>query len=285
MHILPWAHELVARALAEDLGAGDITSQALIPPDAQIAAAILARHATIAAALSIAAHTFRTIDPQLQITLHVAEGARMEPDTTLLTVSGSARAILAAERVALNIAQRASGIAAQTAAYVAAVAHTHARILDTRKTPPGLRLLDKYAVRVGGGHNHRIGLYDAVLIKDNHRAYLAAGGNSVADAVRMARASVGPFVRVEVEVESIEDAERAAAAGADVIMLDNMAPDAMRAAVQAIGCRALVEASGGVSLATVAQIAETGVDLISVGALTHSVRAADLSLEVVSTGI
>lgn len=283
MHTFPWAAELITRALHEDLGHADITAAALVPATARATAEIIARQATVAAALPIAAQVFTTVDPQAVCQLLVDEGTRVAADTVLLRVSGSARALLSAERVALNIAQRACGIAELTATFVAAVAHTRATILDTRKTTPGLRMLEKYAVRTGGGTNHRFGLYDAVLIKDNHLAFLASTGATIADAIQRARQYVGPLVIIEIEVETVEDAQRAAEAGADMIMLDNMTLAALRCAVTAIAGRARVEASGGVSLSTVRAIAETGVDYISVGALTHSARAADLSLDLVAT--
>ncbi|MBO9317816.1 MAG: carboxylating nicotinate-nucleotide diphosphorylase, partial [Chloroflexus sp.] len=192
---------------------------------------------------------------------------------------GSARSILSGERVALNLLQRLSGIATMTAQYVAAVANTKAKILDTRKTTPGLRALEKYAVRVGGGYNHRFGLYDGVMLKDNHLAILAAQGIDLVSAIKQVRQHLGPIVQIEVEVESVDAAIAAAEAGADLILLDNMPLDQLRLAVQAIAGRAKTEASGGVTLQTVRAIAETGVDYISVGALTHSVRALDIGLD------
>jgi nicotinate-nucleotide pyrophosphorylase (carboxylating) len=197
---------------------------------------------------------------------------------------GPARGLLTGERVALNLIQRMSGIATTTARYVAAVAGLPVRILDTRKTTPGLRLLEKYAVRMGGGVNHRFGLYDAVMLKDNHLALLAAQGIDLAAAVQQARAAVGPLVKIEVEVETPEQADMAAAAGADVILLDNMAPEMLRSAVEQVRGRALLEASGGITLATIRAVAATGVNYISVGALTHSAGALDIALDVIIPG-
>ncbi len=208
------------------------------------------------------------------------EGARIERGEAVATVAGPARGLLTGERVALNLVQRMSGVATLAARYVEAVRGTRARILDTRKTTPGLRALEKYAVRVGGATNHRFGLYDGVMLKDNHLAILAAQGLGLAEAVARARGAVGPMVRVEVEVESVEQAAVAASAGADMILLDNMPPEQLRAAVAVIAGRALSEASGGITLETIRAVAESGVDYISVGALTHSARALDIGLDI-----
>ncbi len=271
--------DLVRRALREDIGDGDRTSLALIPADAQAHARIITREPAVVAGAPVAAAVFAAIDPQLAVQAVVAEGSRVAAGATLLTLHGRARSILTGERVALNLMQRMCGIATHTARFVAALEGLPTRILDTRKTTPGLRVLEKYAVRMAGGMNHRFGLYDAVMIKDNHRALLHGQGLSLAAIVQQAKAQVGPLVVVEVEVESVEDALIAADAGADMILLDNMPPDQMRAAVQAIGGRVPLEASGGMTLETVRAAAESGVDYISVGGLTHSVRSIDLSME------
>jgi nicotinate-nucleotide pyrophosphorylase (carboxylating) len=223
------------------------------------------------------------VDPSIRATLHAAEGSAFAAGDTLATVTGSARAVLRAERVALNLVQRMSGIATVTAAHVAAAAGSTARIVDTRKTTPGLRALERYAVRCGGGHNHRTSLSDAVLAKDNHLAVLLAGGIGIGDAIVAARQRLGHTVHVEVEVDRIDQIEPVVAAGVDTIMLDNFTPDELETGVGIVAGRALVEASGGVSLDTVAAIAATGVDVISVGALTHSARALDLGLDIAVT--
>jgi nicotinate-nucleotide pyrophosphorylase (carboxylating) len=272
-------NEIVARALAEDIGTGDLTSMAAVPAEVRAEAAFVLREPAVVCGLPVARAVFAAVDPALELRALLPEGARAEAGATIATVSGPARGLLSGERVALNLLQRMCGIATLTARYVEAVRGTKARILDTRKTTPGLRALEKYAVRVGGGTNHRFALYDGVMLKDNHLAILAAQGFGLADAVRRVRAAVGPMVRVEVEVESVDQAGVAAAAGADMILLDNMPPDELRAAVAAIAERALAEASGGITMATIRAVAESGVDFISVGALTHSARALDIGLD------
>lgn len=272
-------HDVVARALREDVGHGDLTTLALIPAEAQGAARFVLREQAVLAGLPVLAAVFAAVDPRLALEARAAEGQRLEAGATVAVVRGPVRGILTGERVALNLLQRLCGVATQTARYVEAVRGTRARILDTRKTTPGLRALEKYAVRIGGGVNHRFGLFDAVLIKDNHLAQLARQGLGPAEAVRRARAAVGPMVRVEVEVETVAAALQAAEAGADVILLDNMPPALLREAVAAVRGRALLEASGGITLETIRAVAETGVDLISVGALTHSARALDIGLD------
>ena len=271
--------DIVARALAEDIGQGDLTTLALIPAGVLAEARLVMREAGVAAGLPVLTGVFEAVDPSLDVTLRVADGDQVAAGAILAVVRGSARSILSGERVALNFIQRLCGIATLTARYVAAVGDWPARVLDTRKTTPGLRVLEKYAVRAGGGTNHRFGLYDAIMIKDNHLALLAAHGVDIGEAVRRAKAAVGPMVRVEVEADTVEQATLAADAGADLILLDNMAPDMLRAAVTAVGGRTKLEASGGITLETIRAVAETGVDYISVGALTHSARALDISLE------
>lgn len=271
--------ELVRRALREDIGDGDRTVMTLIPADAHAQAHIITREAAVIAGAPVAAAVFAAVDPTLTVQILVAEGGHVAANTPLLTLSGNARSILMGERVALNLMQRMCGIATYTAAFVAAVAGLPARILDTRKTTPGLRVLEKYAVRMGGGMNHRFGLYDAILIKDNHLALLQGQGLSLSAIVQQAQDRTSPFVVVEVEVESVEQALEAADAGADIILLDNMHPDQLREVVRLLGGRVPLEASGGITLATIRAVAESGVDYISVGGLTHSVRSIDLSLE------
>ena len=270
---------LVHAALREDLGdAGDITSEAVVPAAAPATAAIVARRAGTLAGIEPALWAFRLLDPTLTIDVKVHDGERFEAGTTLATIAGSARAILAGERTALNLLARLTGIATATAAFVAAVEPYRAAISCTRKTTPGLRALEKYAVRAGGGVNHRFGLYDAVLIKDNHIA--VAGG--VTAAVRAARAGTGHLVKVEIEVDTLAQLREALAAGADAILLDNMSLEQMREAVAVTAGRALLEASGSVRLDTVNAIAATGVDVISVGSLTHSAPALDIGLDIVT---
>ncbi|HEX8232090.1 MAG TPA: carboxylating nicotinate-nucleotide diphosphorylase [Caulobacteraceae bacterium] len=267
---------IVRAALAEDLGrGGDVTSNACIPLDARFSGVLRARKAGVVAGLDCASSAFRLMDAQAQWTAAVQDGVTVAAGGELARVEGKARAVLAAERVTLNLLQRLSGIATLTAAYVQAVEGTGARIADTRKTTPGLRALEKYAVRCGGGVNHRFGLDDAILIKDNHVA--ACGG--VGAAVERARAAAGHLVKVEVEVDGLEQLEEALRFGPDVVMLDNFSLEDLRAAVAMAKGRAVLEASGGVTLETVWAIAETGVDVISVGALTHSAPALDIGLD------
>jgi nicotinate-nucleotide pyrophosphorylase (carboxylating) len=261
---------IVKRALEEDIGSGDL-SAALFPESAQARAVILAKQAGVVAGLQVAEMVFRQLDADLGWNPRKQDGDKVHEGETVAELSGNLRAILTGERTALNFLQRMSGIATLTNRFVEAVAGSRAKILDTRKTAPGLRILDKYAVRAGGGFNHRLGLYDGVMLKDNHLR--AAGG--IDEAVRAVRAQVPAGQKIEVEVTRMEEVEEAVRAGAEIIMLDNMPVAEMKKAVE------LVEASGGVTLENVREIAATGVDWISVGALTHSVKALDLSLEVV----
>ncbi|KQL47033.1 nicotinate-nucleotide pyrophosphorylase [Brevibacillus choshinensis] len=261
--------------LHEDLGYGDITTMSTIPESEQGVGILYAKEAGIVAGLQIAQQVFETVDPDLNFTAKVEEGARVEYGQQIAEVSGSVRSILSGERLALNLMQRLSAIATKTSEYVQAVAGTKVRVVDTRKTTPGMRFLEKYAVRVGGGHNHRFALYDAVMIKDNH----IKGAGGIAQAVAAARAAIPHTMTVEVEAETLGQVQEALNAGADIIMLDNMSNEQMVEAVQLISGRALVEASGGVNLETIGSIAKTGVDIISVGALTHSVKAFDISLD------
>ncbi len=277
-------HAIVAQALREDIGQGDLTTLAVIPADTPAVAHVVMREAGVLAGLPLLQAVFEQVDPALTIHLHVQDGDQVSAGTAVAQITGPARGLLTGERVALNLIQRMSGIATTTARYVAAVEGLPVRILDTRKTTPGLRLLEKYAVRMGGGVNHRFGLYDAVMLKDNHLALLAARGIDLATAVQQARAAVGPLVKIEVEVETPEQADMAASAGADVILLDNMSPAMLRTAIERVRGRALLEASGGITLATIRAVAETGVNYISVGALTHSAGALDIALDVITPG-
>ncbi|GMU67392.1 MAG: nicotinate-nucleotide diphosphorylase (carboxylating) [Acidobacteriota bacterium] len=268
--------ELITRALAEDLGrAGDLTSLAVIPEEARAAGRIVARRAGVVAGLPIALSAFGRLDRRVVAEPRLDDGDRVEAGAVLAVLSGPARALLAGERTCLNLLGHLSGVATATRELVDAVAGTRATIVDTRKTTPGLRVLEKYAVRCGGGRNHRFGLDDAILIKDNH--VVVAGG--AGEAVRRARDKVGHLVKVEVEITRADELEEVIAAGADVVMLDNFALDEMRAAVVAARGRVPLEASGGVTVATVGAIAATGVDLISVGWITHSAPALDVALD------
>jgi nicotinate-nucleotide pyrophosphorylase (carboxylating) len=267
---------VVRASLAEDLGrAGDVTSAACIPAEARLAAAFAARRNGVVAGLACARLAVVALDPAARFEVLAADGASVTAGQSLARVEANARALLAAERTALNLLCRFSGIATLTAAYVAETAGTAARIIDTRKTTPGLRALEKYAVRCGGGANHRFGLDDTILIKDNHVA--ACGG--VGEAVRRARAAVGHMVKIEVEIDRLDQLDEALAEGPDIIMLDNFPLADLVEAVRLVSGRALLEASGGVNLETVRAIAETGVDLISVGALTHSAPILDIGLD------
>lgn len=269
---------LIDRALAEDMPKGDVTTGAVIPPGLPARATLLAKEDGVLAGIDVFARVFKTIDPKVSIRRLARDGETFRAGRILAGISGPADVLLRAERTALNLIQRMCGIATATRAYVEAVSGTKTVILDTRKTTPGLRDVEKYAVRMGGGKNHRRDLSSMILIKDNHLAM--AGG--VTAAVRAARAVWGRMFRVEVEAATIDQAIEAVAAGADWIMLDNMAPPMMKKAVGLIAGRAKVEASGGIGLDTIRRIAETGVDFISVGKLTHSIRAIDLSLEIES---
>ena len=269
----------VRAALAEDIGPGDATTLATVPPTARCSADMRAREPLVAAGLELAEAAFRQLSAEVEIVRVANDGEKVVAGGTLLRVAGPAPALLTAERVALNFVQRLSGIATLTAQFVEAVQGTGAQILDTRKTTPGWRRFEKYAVTCGGGRNHRFGLFDRVLIKDNHLAALRhESPNAIAAAVRRAREKF-PALKVEVEADTLEQVAQAVAAGAGIILLDNMTTEHLRTAVQAVGGRAQTEASGGVNLATVRAIAETGVDFISVGALTHSARAMDIGLD------
>lgn len=273
---------VVRAALVEDAPWGDLTSQLLIPESAYATARLVAREPGTFAGGEVFAAAMTLTDPAIEVVLDRADGEEFAAGDTLATVSGPARSVLQGERVALNFTQRMSGIATLTAAFVREVAGTSARVVDTRKTTPGLRAFERHAVRAGGGHNHRYSLSDAVMAKDNHLAVLTAqSGLSVTDALLAVRAQLSHTTHLEVEVDRIDQIEPVLAAGVDTIMLDNFTLDELREGVALIAGRAIVEASGNVSLATVRAIAETGVDVISSGALTHSVRSLDLGLDVV----
>jgi len=269
----------VRAALAEDIGSGDVTTLATVPDDVTAKASMRARERLIVSGIALAEDAFRRLADDLQITRFVEDGQLVQPGKVLMEIYGRARPILTGERVALNFVQRLSGVATLTGQFVEAVRGTRAQILDTRKTKPGWRRLEKYAVACGGGSNYRLGLFDMILIKDNHLAALESEPpNPIAAALARARAKF-PNLKVEVETDTLEQVEQALAAGADLILLDNMNPVQLRLAVQKCKGRAQTEASGGVTLASVRSIAETGVDFISVGALTHSARAVDIGLD------
>ncbi len=273
--------KVVKMALEEDAPWGDLTSQTLIPASARISADLVAREPGVLSGAKVFAAAMQGTEATITTEFKVEDGQRFSEGDVVAVIEGPARGVLEAERVALNFVQRMSGIATLTARYVAEVAGTKARIVDTRKTTPGLRLLERYAVRCGGGHNHRFSLSDAVMAKDNHLAILMADGRrSLTEELREAREMLPHTAHLEVEVDRLDQIEMVLAAGVDTIMLDNFALEDLRAGVALVGGRALVEASGSVTLETVGAIARTGVDVISVGALTHSVRSLDLGLDV-----
>lgn len=267
---------LLRRALAEDVGAGDVTTLALVPPGQAGTAVALAKEGGVLAGNAIAARVFSLLDSAVSATPLLSDGDALTPGAHFLRIEGSLQTILTGERVALNVVRHLSGIATLTRAFVEAVDGTGAQIVDTRKTTPGLRLFEKYAVRVGGGQNHRMGLFDGVLIKDNH---IAACG-SVQRAVTRARASVHHLLKIQIEAKTLGQVAEALEAGADGILLDNMPPDTMAEAVEMARGRAFTEASGGITLESVREVARSGVDLISVGMLTHSAAALDISLDI-----
>jgi nicotinate-nucleotide pyrophosphorylase (carboxylating) len=272
--------EAVGRALQEDAPWGDVTSQYLIPAESLAVATLEAREPGVMAGSEVFAAAFRLVDESVTVQLLVADGQAFVAGQTLATVSGPARAVLTGERVALNFVQRMAGIATTTSRYVAAVSGTKARIVDTRKTTPGLRAFEKHSVRVGGGHNHRYSLSDAVMAKDNHLAILTRGGKDLTTELLRVRAELGHTTHIEVEVDRLDQLDAVIAAKVDTIMLDNFSLQDMATGVSKIAGRAVVEASGGVNLDTVAAIAATGVDVISVGALTHQIRSLDLGLDI-----
>ena len=271
---------IIDLALAEDISHGDVTSETLIPPELQGKASILVKAKGALAGGEIARRVFLRVDPSLEVEVLIKDGAKVQPGDIVATISGRVISILKAERTALNFLQRLSGIASQTAQYIAETQGLAVKITDTRKTTPGLRLLEKYAVRMGGGQNHRYHLGDGILIKDNHLAALRALGMSLKDIVARAKQNAPPGLTVEVEVGTSQEALDAAEAGADIIMLDNMTPDEMHRVVGLIPGQVNTEASGGITLTNVRAAAMTGVNTISIGALTHSPQALDISLEI-----
>jgi nicotinate-nucleotide pyrophosphorylase (carboxylating) len=266
--------EIIDNALREDIGTGDISTEAVVGAGEQVTATILAKDKGVIAGLEVAALVFERVDEMIKFKPLVEEGAQVEYGTEIAKVSGLSSSILIAERLALNLLQRMSGIATKTNYYKSLVADYNVRIVDTRKTTPNLRILEKYAVRVGGGANHRFGLYDAVMIKDNH--ILAVG--SISKAVKQARKNIPHTMKIEVETENLIDVKEALEAGADIIMLDNMDVKMMREAVELIGEQAIIEASGGITAENIVEVAKTGVDVISLGTLTHSIKSLDISL-------
>ena len=281
LQITPEIDALIDRALAEDVSWGDATTDALIPVDATGRAQLIAKEEGTLAGIDVALAVFKRTDPDLTTRALLQDGTALRQGDHLAEVAGSVPAILKAERTALNFLQRLSGIATETTKYVQAVTGHRARIVDTRKTTPGLRVLEKYAVQAGGGGNHRRNLGDGILIKDNHIAALRDGGMSLTDVVKKARTGASHMVKVEVEVEDLDEVRQALDGGAEILLLDNMPVDEMAEAVKLAHGRAITEASGGITLETVGSVAATGVDLISVGALTHSVKALDISLDLV----
>jgi nicotinate-nucleotide pyrophosphorylase (carboxylating) len=271
--------QLIDRATAEDLGQGDVTTEALIPKTQKGRASIVAKARGFIAGVEVAKQVFLKVDPELKLSILIEDGTEVKPGDIVAKIEGRVASILKAERVALNFLQHLSGIASETGHYVQAVKGLPVQITDTRKTTPGLRTLEKYAVRVGGGKNHRMHLGDGILIKDNHLAAFRRQGLSIKEIVTKARQKVSPKLKIEVEVKTPQEAVEAAEAGADIIMLDNMGLEDMRQAVQLIKGRTLIEASGGITQDRVRAVAQTGVDLISIGALTHSTKALDISLE------
>ncbi len=271
----PQVEQIITLALNEDIGTGDITTLSTIPADKTATGRFVAKEDMIICGIDLAAHIFARVDPSIELKANFKDGDAVKKGDVIATVSGNAQNVLTGERTALNFMQRLTGIATRTHASVAEVAGTNAKITDTRKTTPGLRVLEKYAVRVGGGTNHRFNLADGVLIKDNHIA--VSGG--IKNAVKNARAVIPHTLKIEVEVETKEQLAEALDAGADIIMLDNMSNDLMRECVGLVAGRALVEASGNMGEKSLREVAETGVDIISIGALTHTVKAADISLK------
>lgn len=272
--------EAVGRALAEDAPWGDVTSEYLIPASAVATATLEARESGVMAGSEVFAAAFKLVDSAVSVELLVSDGQSFVAGQTLAIVSGPARAVLTGERVALNFVQRMAGIATTTAKYVAAIHGTDARIVDTRKTTPGLRAFEKHSVRAGGGHNHRYSLSDAVMAKDNHLAILTRGGKDLTQELLRVRGELGHTTHIEVEVDRLDQLDAVLAAKVDTIMLDNFSLEDMKTGVAKIAGRAVIEASGGVNLDTVRAIAQTGVDVISVGALTHQIHSLDLGLDI-----
>lgn len=274
-----YTENIIRKALAEDIGSGDITTKAIVPDSLLGTGEFIIKQNGIIAGLEVIEILFKIVDPDLNLELNVSDGAEVSTGMIIGKIIGKASSILTAERTALNFLQRMSGIATMTNVYIEKIKHTRARILDTRKTVPGLRQLDKLAVKIGGGTNHRIGLFDMFLIKDNHIAAAGSITKAVASCKKFKRNNNSNF-KIEVETENIEQVKEALSTGVDFIMLDNFDTKEMKKAVDLISGRCLIEASGGIDINTVKEIAETGVDFISIGALTHSVKAMDISLEI-----
>jgi nicotinate-nucleotide pyrophosphorylase (carboxylating) len=272
---------LIDLALDEDLGAGDVTTEAVIPDELQGRGVVMSKAAGVLAGVEVARAVFRKVDAGLDFKVLLEDGSALQPESYIAEIDGPVSSILKAERTAINYLQRLSGIATDTSRYVQAVDGHDTRILDTRKTTPGLRVLEKYAVSAGGGHNHRRGLGDGVLIKDNHIEAMRQSGVSLGEVVARAREAAPHYMKVEVEVEDVSEAREALDAGAEILLLDNMGLEQMAEVVKLAGGRAATEASGGITLDTVQAVAATGVDSISVGALTHSAKALDISLDLV----
>ena len=275
----PEVHQLIGAALTEEQVFNDPTTETLVPSDIMGVGKVRAKAWGILAGVEVALAVFQRVDPSLYTAALVSDGAELWPGTEIARVEGVAGSILRAERIALNFLQRMSGIASDTNRYVQAIQGCNALIVDTRKTAPGHRYLDKYAVRMGGGHNHRLNLADGILVKDNHIQALRSRGLGLTEVIQRAISRASDTIKVEVEVETLEEVREAVTAGAHVIMLDNMPVETMRQAVDIIGGRAVVEASGGIDLETVRAVAKTGVDLISIGGLTHSTKALDIGLD------
>ena len=270
--------EHVARAILEDLGNGDVTTNALIPPTDRTQGLIIARENIVLCGIAFAQMVFRQLDPKSKFKVFYNDGQNAPEGSRLMTIDCTTEALLTGERTALNYLQRMSGIASQAAHYVQAITNTGALVLDTRKTTPGWRVIEKYAVQCGGARNHRRGLDDMIMIKDNHLAAME-GPQKIAAAIKIAREKA-PDMKIEVEADTLIQVKQAAEAGADIILLDNMPPEELSEAIKAIDCRSQAEASGGITLDNIKEVAKTGVQYISVGALTHSVRAVDISLEI-----
>jgi nicotinate-nucleotide pyrophosphorylase (carboxylating) len=280
MIITPDIDKLIDLAIMEDYSSGDATTQSLIPPDLPGEATLVSDEAGILAGLDISLKVFTKIDGNISITNTIADGSRLDEGSQIATISGPLGSILTAERTSLNFLRKLSGVATETGKYVKEIAHTNARIVDTRKTTPGFRTLEKYAVRMGGGLNHRQNLSDGILIKDNHRQTLSKHGLDLKNVILKAISNASHTIKVEIEVETIADVKIALDAGAGIIMLDNMSLSDMASAVELCKDKAITEASGGINLSSVKDVAETGVDLISVGAITHSAPNLDLSMDI-----
>ena len=280
MIITPDIDKLIDLAIMEDYSSGDATTQSLIPPDLPGEATLVSDEAGILAGLDISLKVFTKIDGNISITNAIADGSQLDKGSQIASISGPLVSILTAERTSLNFLRKLSGVATETGRYVKEIAHTHARIVDTRKTTPGFRTLEKYAVRMGGGLNHRQNLSDGILIKDNHRQTLSKHGLDLKNVILKAISNASHTIKVEIEVETIADVKIALEAGAGIIMLDNMSLSDMASAVALCKDKAVTEASGGINLSSVKDVAETGVDLISVGAITHSAPNLDLSMDI-----